>query len=85
MFDANAQAIREANAVELRTAIITGRRLHVGPREHLGANCPKCGTWVGRSRGNLRERKSWVNAVRAMLARHFRLCHPPEPPADRQA
>lgn len=46
-----------------------------GPRVHLGMHCGQCGIWIGRSRGNLRERKSWVNAVSAMVARHDRLHH----------
>lgn len=55
--------------------VVNTKRVDIPPRVHLGANCPSCGLWVGRSRGNLKERRMWINAVNAMMKRHMREHH----------
>jgi hypothetical protein len=40
----------------------------------LGADCSKCGVFVGRIQGNLKLHASWRNAAVSLVVKHERNC-----------
>lgn len=49
----------------------------------MGLDCPECGRFVGRLRGNLRKTESWQNSIRHLLGRHRDRAHATLPRAAR--